>query len=133
MSNVEEKIEESNENNLSNTENIEYKLSNILSQISGISDVSVALTYTNSGQSTPVYNTKETTNENQKTTEKNVAYNEKDGDKIAVISTIAVPDVEGAIVVARGASTVEIKSKIASAIATSVGIPVYKVQVFEKN
>lgn len=113
--------------------NIEEKLSNILSQIAGISDVSIALTYSNNGSSTPIYNTKETINQNQTTTEKNVAYNEESGDKVAVIATSSLPTVEGAIVVAKGANTVEMKSKIANAVATCTGIPVHKVQVFEKE
>lgn len=112
---------------------VEEKLSAILSKISGISDVSVALTYSNNGNSTPVYNTKETKGETQTTTEKNVAYNQQNGDKVAVISTTTVPNVEGAIVVAKGARGADMKSKIASAVATCVGIPVYKVQVFEKE
>lgn len=120
-------------NVISQTERVEQKLENILSQISGISDVSVALTYSNNGNSTPIYNTKETINETQSTTEKNVAYNEENGDKVAVIATTTLPSVEGAIVVAKGASSMEIKSKIANAVAISVGIPVYKVQVFEKE
>ena len=53
--------------------------------------------------------------------------------KVAVISTSTVPNVEGAIVVAKGAKGADMKSKIASAVATCVGIPVYKVQVFEKE
>lgn len=118
---------------VSETERVEQKLENILSQISGISDVSVALTYSNNGNSTPIYNTKETINDSQTTTEKNVAYNEENGDKVAVIATTTLPSVEGAIVVAKGASSVEMKSKIANAVAISVGIPVYKVQVFEKQ
>jgi len=124
-----------NEENLSlnETQTIEEKLEKILSQISGISEVSIALTYSNDGNSTPIYNTKETVNSSQTTTEKNVAYNEENGAKVAVIATKTLPSVEGAIVVAKGAETVEMKSKIANAVAISVGVPVYKVQVFEKE
>lgn len=118
---------------LNETQTIEEKLEKILSQISGISEVSIALTYSNDGNSTPIYNTKETVNSSQTTTEKNVAYNEENGAKVAVIATKTLPSVEGAIVVAKGAETVEMKSKIANAVAISVGVPVYKVQVFEKE
>lgn len=44
-----------------------------------------------------------------------------------------MPKIEGAIIVAKGASGVEMKSKIASTISSVTGIPVYKVQVFEKQ
>ena len=37
------------------------------------------------------------------------------------------------IVVAKGANTTELKSKIATAVATITSLPVYKVQVFEKE
>ena len=115
------------------TTNMEQKLGKILSEISGISDVSVALTYSNDGNNTPIYNTRETVNSSQTTTEKNVAYNEENGTKVAVIATKSLPTVEGAIVVAKGAESIEMKSKIANAVAISVGIPVHKVQVFEKE
>lgn len=129
----EKSIQTLSSNISSQNENIEEKLSNILSKIEGISDVSVALTYTNNGSSTPVYNTKEIVNQTQTTTEKNVAYNEDGGNKVAVIQTSILPNVEGAIVVAHGTNDANMKSKIANAVATCVGIPVYKVQVFEKN
>ncbi|MEG2406695.1 MAG: hypothetical protein RSB05_06440, partial [Clostridiales bacterium] len=45
-----------------------------------------------------------------------VAYNEKSGTKTAIIETVELPKVEGAIVVAKGATSVDIRSKIASAI-----------------
>ena len=67
------------------------------------------------------------------TTEKVVAYNEKSGSKSAIVESVECPKVEGAIVVAKGASSVDLRSKIASAVSTVVNIPVYKVQVFEKQ
>lgn len=112
---------------------LENKLSVILSQISGISNVSVVLTYSQDSTQKPVYNTKEEENGGKKTTEKNVAYNESSGSKSAIIETVEMPKVEGAIVVAKGASSVDIRSKLASAISTVTGLPVYKVQVFEKQ
>ena len=45
---------------------------------------------------------------------------------------MTIDKVEGIIIVAKGANTVEIKSKIATAAAMAVNVPVYKVQVFEK-
>ena len=80
-----------------------------------------------------MYNTKEETSEGKNTTEKVVAYNEQSGSKTAIVESIETPKVEGAIVVAKGANSVEIRSKIASAISSLVGIPAYKIQVFEKQ
>ena len=44
-----------------------------------------------------------------------------------------MPKVEGAIVVAKGASSVDMRSQIATAISTVTNVPVYKIQVFEKQ
>ncbi len=124
--------EESNKTSTSSNE-LENKLETILSQISGISDVSVVLTYSQDTKQNPVYNTKEQENSGQKTTEKSVAYNEEGSKKTAIIETVEMPKIEGAIIVAKGASTVEIKSKIATAVSSLTDVPVYKIQVFEKQ
>mgnify|MGYP004521614069 CR=1 FL=1 len=112
---------------------LESKLSNILSEISGISEVSVVVTYSQDTKNNPIYNTKEAEKSGEKTVEKSVAYNENGSSKTAIIETVEMPKVEGAIIVAKGASTVEIRSKIASAVSTLTNLPVYKVQVFEKQ
>lgn len=113
--------------------NLEERLSVILSQIQGISDVSIVLSYSKEEKQNVVYNTKEEESEGKKTTEKVVAYNEQSGNKTAIIESVECPKVEGAIVVAKGADSVDMRSKIASAVSTVVNIPVYKVQVFEKQ
>lgn len=135
----------STESNINNSENIntsaenvlksdlETKLSNILSQIAGISDVSVVVTYSQDKKQNLVYNTKEEEKSGEKTTEKSVAYNEEGSTKTAIIESVEMPKVEGAIIVAKGASTVEMRSKIATAVSTLTNLPVYKVQVFEKQ
>ncbi|MNP21189.1 hypothetical protein D3C76_1137990 [compost metagenome] len=108
-------------------------MSNILSQISGVSEVSVMITYSQDSKQTPIYNTKEAEKQGEKTIEKSVAYNEENNSKTAIIESIEMPKVEGVIIVAKGAQTVEIRSKIASAISAITNVPVYKIQVFEKN
>lgn len=112
---------------------LEEKLNIVLSQIQGISDVSVVLSYSQEEKQNVVYNTKEETSDGKNTTEKVVAYNEQSGSKTAIVESVETPKVEGAIVVAKGADSVEIRSKIASAISSLVGIPAYKIQVFEKQ
>lgn len=119
-------------NSLNNT-NLEEKISDILSQIQGISDVSVVLSYSQEEKKNVVYNTKEELSDGKSSTEKVVAYNEQSGNKSAIIESVECPKVEGAIIVAKGADSVDMRSKIASAVSTVVNIPVYKVQVFEKQ
>lgn len=116
-----------------NNSDLEEKLSLILSQVQGISDVSIVLSYSQEEKQNVVYNTKEEESDGKSTTEKVVAYNEQSGIKSAIVESVECPKVEGAIVVAKGADSVDIRSKIASAVSTVVNIPVYKVQVFEKQ
>ena len=112
---------------------LESKLSTILSQIQGLSDVSVVLSYSEDSKQNIVYDSKEETREGQTTVEKTVAYNEEGNNKSAVVESVELPKIEGAIVVAKGANNVDIRSKIASAVSSVTNIPVYKVQVFEKQ
>ena len=114
-------------------DNLESKLSNILSQISGIDNVSVVITYASQSTTTPVYNIKEQEKSGEKSVEKSVAYNEQNGSKTAIIESVELPKVEGAIIVANGANGVEMRSRIASAVSSVTGVPVYKVQVFERQ
>lgn len=114
-------------------DNLESKLANILSQISGIDNVSVVITYASQSTTTPVYNIKEQEKSGEKSVEKSVAYNEQNGSKTAIIESVELPKVEGVIIVAAGASGVEIRSRIASAVSSVTGVPVYKVQVFERQ
>lgn len=125
--------ESSNSKTSVSNSDLENKLSVILSQIQGISDVSIVLSYSQEEKQNVVYNTKEEQSGDKSTTEKVVAYNEKSGSKSAIVESVECPKVEGAIVVAKGASSVDLRSKIASAVSTVVNIPVYKVQVFEKQ
>ena len=112
---------------------LEKKLEDILSKISGISEVSVVLSYSKDTTQNVVYNTKEEEKEGSKIVEKEVAYNEESGKKVAIVESVEMPVVEGAIVVAKGANSVDIKSRIASAISAITNLPVYKIQVFEKG
>lgn len=131
-SNINNSVESSESSNNLGGANVEEKLENILSKINGIEDVSVMLTYSTASKQNVVYNTKEETNNEQSKTEKSVAYNEESGKKTAIVESTEMPKVEGIIIVAKGANSVEIKSKIATAAAMAVNVPVYKVQVFEK-
>lgn len=129
-----------NSNNTSSQSNIniskdvmEEKLAKILSEISGINSVSVMITYSSDTKINPVYNTKEEEKAGQKTIDRSVVYNEVNSDKTVVIESTNMPTVEGVIVVASGASNVEIRSKIAQAVSAVTNVAIYKIQVFEKK
>lgn len=125
----------STESNINSSKDVmEEKLAKILSEISGINDVSVMITYSSDVKVNPVYNTKEEeTAAGQKTLDKSVVYNEEDSNKTVVIESTEMPTVEGVIVVATGASNVEIRSKIAQAVSAVTNVAIYKIQVFEKK
>lgn len=114
--------------------NIENRICEVLSNISGVSEVSLVINYSDSGEDEVVYETKEEylENGNVSSVERNVAYNEENGDKTAIVSIKNTPKVEGVIMVARGVESAELKQKIANSLANLLGIASYKVQVFEK-
>lgn len=126
-------IDNSIQTNVSEELTLEKRLEEVLSKISGISEVSVVLSYSKDKTQNVVFNTKEEEKQGEKITEKQVAYNEESGNKTAIVESIEMPVVEGAIVVAKGANSVDIKSRIASAISAITNLPVYKIQVFEKG
>ncbi len=128
---VETKIEE---DKATKNNEIEDKIASILNQISGVTDVSVIINYTNSGRSEYAYDTKEVISDDGNTTsiEKNIAYNSENGDKIAITSIEYLPQVEGVIIVGNGLSNNENRQKIATAVGNLLGVASYKVQVFSK-
>lgn len=131
------KIEEASYNS------IEENLKNILSEISGISEVSIMITYSSEEKMIPVYDIKEdtTVEENsdgdvsktskKTTTEKTVAYEEKDGEKIAIVESKKSPEIIGAIIAAKGIDNTD-TVKIKEAVSNTLDIPLHKVEVFSK-
>ena len=131
------KIEESNYNST------EKNLQNILGQISGISDVSVMITYSSDEKMIPVYDVKEdiTVEENgdgdvskksqKTTTEKTVAYEEVNGAKVAIVESKKSPDIIGVIIAAKGIDS-NMTNRIKEAVSNTLDIPIHKVEVFSK-
>ena len=112
---VEKEVDEQTSSNTT----LEEKLSEIINQISGITEASIVINYTNNGSNDIVYDTKET-------------LNEQDGNKTAIIQMYNTPSVEGVIVVGKGVENSDIKQRLSTAIGNLLGIASYKVQIFEK-
>ena len=122
-------------------DDLESKLEKILSQIDGVGDVSVLITYSESKSYVPIYNvnsSKSKTEENdnsgvKKTTETINEEKEviKDTNSNIITEKTVMPKVEGAIVIARGASNATTKGNIISAIEAVTGIAKHKIQVYE--
>ena len=112
------------------SENIELeeKIKSIINQIDGVEDASVLVSYKDTGQNSYIYNTQETFSDegNVSSIQKDVALTNKE----AIIDKRMLPEVEGVIIVAKGitSKTQDIKAAIGSIL----GIPSYKVQLFEK-
>lgn len=137
-----ETIEYSNTNESVGKSNLEERLSNILSCISGVGEVKVLLTYSETNKINPVYNedkqsstTEETDTEGGKrvissvNNKKEVVYS---NDSV-VTESVSSPQIQGAIIIAKGASNTKIKADITQAVAAATGLSTYKIQVFEMN
>lgn len=127
-----------------NENQLEKKLENILSKISGVGDVDVMITFSQSSRTIPLYNedTKETTTEEKdtsggvrKVTENNsnkeVVYDETSGTKSVITQSVVSPTIEGAVVIARGAINAGVKNNIVQAVEAVTGLATHKIQVFE--
>ena len=57
----------------------------------------------------------------------------RDGSSVPMTQTIVSPKVEGVIVTAEGASDVNVKTNIISAIEAITGVAAHKIQVFSAN
>ena len=123
-------------------ENLEEKLEKILSKISGVGDVSVLLTYSETSSVIPVYNInssssvvkeKDETGEVSKVTENENEEKEviTDTSSKIVVEKKILPIVLGAIVTAEGGGNTQIKSNIISAVEAVTGLASHKIQVFE--
>lgn len=123
-------------------DSLETKLENILSNISGVGNVKVLLTYNETEELIPIYNESDkrsTTNEvdseggtrviEEVDSSKEVVYQ---NDEIITQKKIS-PKIEGAIITATGANNATVKSSIIQAVEAATGLATHKIQVFEKQ
>lgn len=125
---------------------METKLADILSNINGVGNVKVMLTYAETSKTMPVYN-EESSEENTEETDseggtrkitqtdvrKEVIYEEDDNGKTLITQSIISPKIEGAIITANGAGNAEVKTNIIQAVAAVTGLATHKIQVFEMS
>lgn len=120
---------------------LEDKLEDILSKMTGVGKVKVLITYSQTSSIVPMYSQSESTNVTEETdsaggTRKQESSNINkeiitDGESNVVTQTVVYPKVEGAIVIAEGGANAQIKSNIIQAVSVVTGVATYKVQVFE--
>lgn len=102
------------------------------------------ITYSQTSNTIPMYNenVKQTTTEEtdteggerkvvQEDTQKDVIFQESNGSKMPVTQSVVSPKIEGAIVAAIGASSMDVKANIIQAVEAVTGLATHKIQVFE--
>ena len=129
-----------------NEYNLEQSLEDILSKMAGVGKVKVLITYSETSEVVAMYNetyvsssTEETDTNGgirkieQTDTNKEIIYEEKDGEKTPITQKVVMPKIEGAIITAEGAGNVNIKANIIGAVSAATGLATYKIQVFEMS
>lgn len=137
---AEKQIEETTVNY--NKDDLEQKLKKILGSINGVGDVEVLITYAQTSTINPIYNEdyQESVTEEQDTTggKRTISSSNNKKEVVSnnnsiVTQSVTSPQVLGAVIIAKGASNVEVKSNIIQAVEAATGLSSYKIQVFEMN
>lgn len=129
-----------------NSESLERRLEDILKNIDGVGDVKVFINYSESSETVAMYNEnskKSTTEETDKSggvrkveetdSQKEVIYQEQNGNKTPIVQKTIEPKIEGAIITAKGASDINVKTNIIQAVEAATGLATHKIQVFQGN
>ena len=125
---------------------LEEKLEYILSKIQGVGEVKAFINYSESSQIIAMYNeTTKTSNTEESDasggtrkiqetdSQKDIIYQEDNGEKTPITQKVIQPKVEGAIITAKGAGNTTIKANIIQAVEAVTGLATHKIQVFEMN
>ena len=128
------------------TSNLETNLENILSRIQGVGEVHVFVNYSESSEVVAMYNENSQTSTTEETdtsggvrkiqetdSQKEIIYQENDGEKVPITQKVIEPKIEGAIITAKGASDANVKTNIIQAVGAVTGLATHKIQVFELN
>ena len=133
-------IEETDYTNNSN--DLELKLKKVLSNISGVGEVEVLITYAQTSVINPIYNEdlEESITEEEDTSGGKRTISSTNNKKEVVCSennivtqSVISPQIQGAVIIAKGASDANVKSNIIQAVEAATGLSTYKIQVFEMN
>jgi len=109
-------------------ESLEKRLEAALENIKGVGNVKVLITYSETTSIVPIYNETTTkTGEEDIDTKKEVVVLENS--EVAIEKNVN-PKIEGAVIVAEGGESGEIKEKIISAVEVATGLEKHKIQVF---
>lgn len=125
-----------------NNDELEQKLKQILSNINGVGEVEVLITYSQTSTINPVYNEdyQESVTEEEDTSggKRTISSSNNKKEVVSnndtiVTQSVTSPQIQGAVIIAKGAGNVQVKSNIIQAVEAATGLSSYKIQVFEMN
>lgn len=128
------------------TNELEKKLENILANIQGVGEVKVCIHYSESSEVIAMYNENSKVSNTEETdtsggirkiqetdSQKDIIYQEENGEKKPITQKVVQPKIEGAIITAKGANNANTKTNIVQAVEAITGLATHKIQVFEMN
>lgn len=146
MQNSQSSQNSNNSQNSANSNDLEQRLEEILSNINGVGNVKVFINYSESSETTAMCNenSKKSVTEETDTSggirkveetdiQKEIVYQEDNGNKTPIIQKTTEPKIEGAIITAKGATDINIKTSIIQAVEAATGLATHKIQVFEMS
>ncbi len=150
QNNTSKQLANNNTNSLAvssnSTNELEIKLEEILSKIQGVGEVNVFINYSESKEIIPMYNENTQTSNTEETDtsggirkieekdlHKEIIYEENGGEKTIITQKVIEPQIEGAIITAKGAGSAEVKTSIIQAVEAVTGLATHKIQVFKMD
>ena len=125
-------------------QNLSQKLESILSKIQGVGDVNVFINYSEYSEFVAIYNENSKSSTTEETdvsggvrkvqetdSQKDIIYQENEGVKTPMTKKVVEPKIEGAIITAKGANNIDVKTNIIQAVEAVTGLATHKIQVFE--
>ena len=132
------------ETKTNNNDTLSTRLENILKQIQGVGEVKVFINYSESSEVIPMYNENSQSSTTEETdtsggirkiqetdTQKDIIYQEENGLKTPMTQKVIEPKIEGAIITAKGAENIDVKTNIIQAVEAVTGLATHKIQVFQ--
>lgn len=114
---------------VTSVEDEEERLANILSQIDGVGDVSVMITYYSSSEKNIAYETKVSSRAKEESEDKKAVMT--DGEPMVVKEVY--PKVRGVIVTADGGGNSAVRSAVSEAVTASLDVPAHRICIFKKE
>ena len=125
------------------TDDLERRLEEILSSINGVGEARVLITYSQTSTVNPIYNEdydesvteEEDTNGGKRTVSSSSNKKEvvSSSNNEIITQSVTSPQIQGAVVIAKGAGTPSVKTNIIQAVEAATGLATHKIQVFEMN